>query len=167
MAKADLTAERLRELLNYDPETGVFTWRVRRSQMCKPVMLAGDFNTDKYWRIGIDGAQRPAHRLAWLYMTGEWPSHTIDHINGVRHDNRWCNLRDIPFQENMLNQHTQRKSKSGLRGAYPFGSRWYSLISVKGEKIQLGTFDTPEEAHAAYISAKAKYHKIEAHTSSS
>ena len=157
MAKADLTAERLRELLHYDPETGVFTVKVATSSRSRVGGQPGNLHPYGYLKIGLDGKLHAAHRLAWLYMTDEWPTHEIDHINRVKDDNRWANLRDVPSAINQQNK--VRASKSGLAGVSPDGHRWRSQITTGGVTKWLGRFDTPEEAHAVYVEAKRKLHE--------
>lgn len=156
MAKADLTAARLRELLHYDPETGVFTSRVVRNQL-RPGQPVGYLNDQSYIWFIVDCRYYKAHRAAWLYMTGEWPKHQIDHINRVKDDNRWANLRDVPAAVNSQNR--RHSSKSGLLGVSPDGRRWRTQISVGGVDKWLGRFDTPEEAHAVYLEAKRRLHE--------
>jgi hypothetical protein len=94
-----LTVERLRELLTYDPETGELRWRVTRRRAAKG-SLAGTLNRNGYRNIEVEQRCYKAHRLAWLYVTGEWPKETIDHINCKRDDNRWANLRQATTAEN-------------------------------------------------------------------
>jgi hypothetical protein len=162
-AKHTLTQERLKELLHYDPETGVFTNRATRNQLAKAGTEAGFVTSPQGYRsIGIKGRQYRSHRLAWLYVYGAWPEGDIDHINGVCDDNRIANLRDVSTSENCQNQRTVRSnSKSGLIGARQFRpGKWQSQIKVNGRCIHLGTFYSPEEAHAAYIAAKRKYHPM-------
>lgn len=113
--------------------------------------------------IHINGKRYRAHRLAWLYMTGEWPRHFIDHIDGNNKNNRFDNLRDVPQSVNRENQRNPRRgSKSGLQGVSeaPKGSikPWIAQITVRGEKIYLGTYDDPLEAHAVYINKKRELH---------
>ena len=159
MAKADLTAAQLRERLEYAPETGVFRWKkvfgARRAGT-----VAGSISTGGYWRLLI----RPhgafsAHRLAWLYVHGEWPTHQIDHINGNRLDNRIANLRDIPQSGNVQNRRrANADSTTGVLGVSPSRGRFGARIRLNNRLIWLGTYDTPGEAHAAYVSAKRKLH---------
>lgn len=110
----------------------------------------------------IDGTNFAAHRLAWLYTHGVWPEHWIDHRNRVRHDNRISNLRDVDMAHNRHNVGTKpnRNNKTGLLGVVRSanGKRFSSRISYPGKKnLYLGTFDTPEAAHAAFMAAKMKY----------
>lgn len=100
MAKTDITAEFLREILDYNPDTGVFIWKQKLSDRIVPGKVAGGAKTGSV-RIGVLGTNYLAHRLVWLYVTGEWPKHIISHINGNLNDNRFCNLRDIPKGQNM------------------------------------------------------------------
>ena len=154
----ELTAERLRELLHYDPETGVFT-RLVRSGPAKVGDVAGTADTHGYIQISVDGALYLAHRLAFLWMTGEWPPHQVDHINGVRADNRFANLRPATNAENMQNvRRPYSSNRIGLLGVCRHGNRFRATIKVDGRCIHLGTFDAPEQAHAAYLAAKRKLH---------
>lgn len=154
----ELTAERLREVLDYDPDTGVFTRKVRTGNV-KIGDVAGSFNGKGYIRIGIDGRLHRAHRLAWLYVTGEWPKDQIDHINGDRGDNRLANLREV---NNAENQHNLRKARAdnttGFLGVSPRYGKFRAYIMVDGKNKHLGCFPTPEAAHAAYLEAKRGLH---------
>jgi HNH endonuclease len=161
MAKADLTAQRLRELLHYDPETGVFTWRVKRGGT-NIGDVAGCLQDDGYLVIGVDYHVHLAHRLAWLYMTGAWPTCQIDHRFGVRADNRFSELRDVKERVNSQNMRAARSdSKSGLLGASwsKQAKKWHARIHVNKTYKHLGYFDTPEAAHEAYVAAKRKFHE--------
>jgi hypothetical protein len=161
-AHVPLTAERLRELLAYDPETGLF--RVLRAlpkcQREVGQVIGDSLSKAGYAMMCIEGRRYRAHRLAWLYVTGEWPSNEIDHINGIRNDNRFENLRDVPGR---INSQNQRKAKpfnqSGILGATKKRNRWSSAIGINGKTVRLGVFDTPEEAHAAYVKAKRELHE--------
>jgi hypothetical protein len=155
-----ISAERLRELLAYDPETGVFTWRVGNRRNVVPGQRAGCPDTGGYLLIRVAGRLVAAHRLAWLYVHGEWPSEQVDHINSVKTDNRICNLRLATRAQNMRNMGLRRSNTSGFKGAWKHGKRWKSVIMVDRRRIHLGCFDTPEEAHAAYCDAAEKYHGV-------
>lgn len=159
MALKSVTAARLRELLKYDPETGVFVSLTNRGRNTTEGRIAGGRRPNGYLVIRLDGVQHRAHRLAWLYMTGEWPEHEIDHINGDRADNRFANLRDVTRTVNQQNLRVaHRSSKSGLIGAWKRRNRWMAAIRVDGKQICVGQFDTPEEAHSAYLAAKRRLH---------
>lgn len=155
-----LTRERLCELLEYDPETGAFTRLIGRSG---PNARAGDVagcdNGAGYIRIYVDGAAFKAHRLAWFYAHGEWPSE-IDHINGDKADNRLCNLRPVTRSQNRMNVAAYRSNKSGYRGVsfYKPTQRWKAQIQVDGRKKSIGYYGTPEEAHRAYCEASRVLH---------
>lgn len=161
MSKQDkLTAERVRELFHYDPETGVFTRRIsRQGQHGRVGEIAGYLKPCGYVNIWI-GANYMAHRLAWLYVYGEWPNGQIDHINRVRNDNRIGNLRVVTHAQNMENRKVQRNNTSGYTGVYPdrCGRRWTARISSKGKWLYLGSFRSAEEASAAYRKAAAELH---------
>lgn len=152
-----LTAARLRELLSYDPETGVFRWRVYRARNARAGDVAGRIikaAPDKgggYRSIGIDGSEYLAQRLAWLHMTGEWPPAQVDHENRNRDDNAWRNLRDATRSQNQANRPAQANNTSGFKGvAFHKGAgRWRATLG----KRHLGLFDSPEQAHAAYAEA--------------
>jgi hypothetical protein len=155
-----ITQKRLQELLDYKPETGVFTWRVTRSHAIAGAP-AGWTDEQAYLQIGVDGVRYQASRLAWLYMTGEWPpSGYIDHRNTIPSDNRWQNLRDATKRTNQENRRRPGKNnKAGLLGVSPNGARWSASIVSHRRKRHLGTFDTPKQAHAAYIIAKRQLHE--------
>ncbi len=135
MGDQRITAARLRELLHYDPETGVFTWRVRRRRVrigASPKPTKGN----RYLRIGIDGAIWLAHRLAWLYMTGNWPKDDVDHRDGDGLNNRWSNLRDVtPVVNGQNRRGAQSNNRSGLLGASfdAFTGRYVAKIAVERE----------------------------------
>ena len=161
MATPNLTAARLRELLHYNPDTGLFTWLVSTTRRIRVGAVAGTLVTSGYVSIGVDRDLHRAHRLAWLYVYGEWPKHDIDHINGNRSDNRIANLRDVTRTVNLQNIRSAHKDKQSATplGVYADKKKWAAAIRVNGERCRLGTFDTPEEAHAAYLDAKRKYHE--------
>lgn len=159
--EARLTAERVRELFNYDPETGVFTRRVGRRAGTKAGDIAGSVKPSGYRSIWI-GANYMAHRLAWLYVHGTWPDGQVDHINQIKTDNRLANLRVVTHAQNMENRLPYRTNSTGLRGVYRRKTQpdhlFYAAIKVNRKTINLGAFRTAEEAHAAYCAAAAKLH---------
>ena len=153
-----LTQERLKELLHYDPETGVFIWRVRRG-MALAGSVAGNRRKNGRIAIYVDDVEHKAARLAWLYVHGVHPEKFIDHINGDPGDDRLSNLREVTNSENMQNQRRARtNSSSGLLGVVNNGGKWQATIRLDGVRKYLGTFKTPEEAHQAYLEAKRTIH---------
>lgn len=154
-----LTQERLKQLLSYSPDTGMFTWNVRKGSCSAGTRAGGTPDKNNYFGIRIDGMAYYSHRLAFLYMLGEWPKNIVDHINGDMHDNRWRNLRDVLPAENQQNMKKASKASStGLLGAFKCGRRFQSQIHAYGVHKHLGFFNTPEEAHAAYMEAKRRLH---------
>lgn len=162
MAAADsLTAARLREVLHYDPKTGVFTWLVTRGAVTAGD-VAGSANSNLYLRIAVDGRKYQAHRLAWLYMRGEWPPHQIDHRDTDKLNNRWKNIRPATNRQNGQNKRkAQANNKSGFLGVRRRGNKYGAAIEDNGKELWLGTFEAPEPAHAAYLEAKAKHHEYQ------
>ena len=144
----------LKELLDYDKNTGIFTWLKTRSPRAKAGDVAGNLRPDGYIRIGVKGSLYMAHRLAWLYVYGEWPSKEIDHINRVKSDNRIDNLKNCSSRENSLNRSSS--NVTGLTGVTQVGKRFSSRIRVEGKKLHLGMFDTAEQAHEAYLNEAKK-----------
>ena len=159
MAKPIISADRLRELLTYDADTGLFTRLVQTCNRVKVGDVAGRTDSHGYRQISVLGRKILAHRLAWLYIHGTWPSDQIDHINGVRSDNRIANLRDT---SNAINRQNERRARSnnqhGFMGVSTHGTRWKAKIGVDGNPRYIGSYDTPELAHAAYIEAKRLLH---------
>lgn len=156
-----LTKERLQSLLSYDEETGLFTWKVGR-RGANAGDIAGSPDKDGYVGIRVDYKRYKAHRLAFLYMTGSWPKDQVDHVNLVKSDNRWSNLREASVSQNAANRRV-RSGKQYLKGAYPQANRWYSHIRKNGKAYYLGSFLTEEEANAAYESAARLLHGEFAH----
>ena len=155
----EITAENLREILDYNRDTGVFTWRIAPRGHCAGA-VAGCLDSHGYVVIRVAGANRKAHRLAWLHTHGELPDGQVDHINGKRSDNRLANLRVVTGQENQHNRRTaQTNGTSGFLGASLQRGRWRAQIKVDGKKIHIGSFDTAEEAHQAYLVAKRERHQ--------
>lgn len=165
MAKADLTAQRLRELLHYDPKTGVFTRKTSQGGAVIGSAAGCSDAINGYIRIRVDGTLYKAHRLAWFFMTGGWPTQTVDHINQNKADNRFENLRDVEMQHNNQNRSAPNTgTRSGLRGVDWCRSRsqtktpWRATIGHNGAKLHIGYFSSPQEASSAYWLVKAKIH---------
>lgn len=166
MAKLNhtLTAERLREVLHYDPETGIFTWRVDKRSRKAGTTAGGRCTSHGYKIICIDYQRYHAHRLAWLYVYGTFPNEDIDHINNVRDDNRIANLRPATLSDNAQNLKKAKKQNScGLLGVTgpikgATGDRWYAQITKNSVHYFLGSFLTPDAAHQCYLEAKRKMH---------
>lgn len=144
-----MTSEKLRSRFRYDLETGLFHYRES-----VPPKVIGDVagGSDRYCRITIDGQKYSAHRLAWLYVYGEWPSRDIDHIDGNKMNNAISNLRLATHGQNMANcPSAQKNNKSGYRGVSFHNSGWFqAFLKVNKTRKYLGTFKTAEEAHEAY-----------------
>lgn len=164
---SDLTAERLRQVVHYDPETGIITWIDRgKDDFAQPSTYAtfvsrclgkeaGCPTGNGYRRITIDCQKHLSHRLAWLYVYGEWPSRHIDHINGDGCDNRIANLRDVSNAENHRNTRRHVTNSSGVCGVRlnRYGS-WAATIWNQAKIIHLGSFKSKEEAAAARKAAE-------------
>lgn len=153
MSKDELTSDLVREMLDYDSQTGVLTWRVRPSQGVRAGSVTGSLRDDGYLGVRIRMQSQLAHRLVWMWTTGDWPptGHEIDHVNGRRADNRWCNLRLATRAQNQMN----RKPNSGRdlpKGVTlsKRGKPYRAGIAVHGKMTHIGAYSTPEEASAAY-----------------
>jgi hypothetical protein len=157
MEKTELTQERLKELLSYDPETGVFRWLVKPSAQVGAGDVAGSTRLNGYRCIKIDRHGYQAHRLAWLYVYGIWPTDQLDHKFGVRADNRIAELREATRVENGRNRKMHRNNSSGFRGVSwnKFKRKWCAQIRLPGRIIYRGQFNTAKEASDSY-EAKAK-----------
>ena len=160
-----ISVERLREVLNYDPETGIFTRRIApsKSNMRFCGVVAGTTEPSGYTIIRVDRCAFKAHRFAVAYVEGEFPPAQVDHINGDRSDNRYANLRKATHAENHQNRTLDVRNKSGFVGVF-FNKKlqkWLAHIRLNRVGTHLGCFDTPEEAHAAYLAAKAQLHTFQ------
>ncbi len=146
----------LKELFHYDPETGVFTHLQSRGKG-KKGQSVGKVNCHGYVEMRVLNKLFGAHRLAYLYMTGEIPvlPLMVDHINGIRSDNSWRNLRLADYRQQCWNTPVHHHNQSGLKGSWPCKTtgRWQSMIQDGDRRIWLGRFDTPEDAHKAWIRA--------------
>lgn len=148
-----LTAERLREILSYDPLTGLWEWLVRASNRCAKGRFSGSPGSDGYPRIRIDGKNYPTHRLAVLYMTGEWPEADVDHKDRNRTNGTWDNLRPCTRSQNLANKVVRTDSATGVKGVAPnpYSKKNPFRVIVGGKHI--GCYPTTETASAAYIAA--------------
>lgn len=157
-ARKRIDAATLRDLLHYDPETGVFTWKVNRKGKAMTGAVAGN-TTGRYRKIQVCGRAYLAHRLAYFYMTGRWPESEIDHKDGDRLNNRWSNLRVATRTQNAQNCRKQTGCSSSYKGVYLNSARkdWHAQIRIDGKRKHLGYFRTEEDAYAAYCAAAAKH----------
>lgn len=146
-----ITQERLKQVLRYDPETGTFT-RIRKGVNPK----VGSINSWGYLLIRVDGRSYLAHRLAWLYVNGKFPSGQIDHVDRNKLNNRIDNLRDVNDSDNKQN----REGKGWVRLDKNLARPYMAQIRTNGRDRHLGYFATPEEAHRAYLDAKAAEHPM-------
>jgi hypothetical protein len=152
----DLCHDRLVEVLNYEPETGKFFWKVSVKGR-KIGEQAGRVMQKGYRQLCVDYKQYLEHRLAWFYVYKQWPKYQIDHINEIKTDNRICNLRDVGQTTNLLNQsNPQKNNNSGFRGVCFFkgNGKYRAQLMISGKQHHLGYFDTAENAYQAYLSAK-------------
>lgn len=154
----ELTVERLRELLRYEPVTGEFFWLAR--PRIRAGKRAGNVRPkDGRRSIRVDCKLYLAARLAWLYMTGKWPAHQVDHFDTNPTNDAWRNLRDLPSAKNAQNRRQAGpRSSTGLLGVNKNGARFQAALTLDGRRYRFGTYDTPEQAHAAYVEGKRQLH---------
>jgi hypothetical protein len=151
--------DRVKELVDYDKDSGQFTWKVYRGGKAKAGTLAGSVRADGYSAICIDLCSYKSSRLAWLLVTGEDPGEMdIDHINGDVADNRFFNLRLATESQNCCNRKKRSDNTSGFKGVYPMGKKWAAQIRANRKTKHLGVFETPELAHQAYINQANALH---------
>lgn len=153
-----LTPERLRELLHYDPDTGIFTWTRSTSNRAVAGKTAGCATPSGYVLLRIDDVLYKAHRLAWFYAYAVWPSKGLDHINRIPCDNRLQNLREANQSENMQNAGPQKNNRSGIPGVFFTGKSWSAYIAINKKRTYLGFFKTKSEAVSARFAAAARLH---------
>lgn len=158
--KKELTQERIRQVLDYNPETGVFTWKVVASNRRPVGSVAGTSNWKGYTIITVDKVRVPAHRLAFLYMMGEMPKGQVDHKNGVKGDNSWGNLREASPSQNRYNAGPQANNTTGFKGVFwsKRGGRFLAQIASERKLHYIGYFDCPREAAHAYNKAAIELH---------
>lgn len=156
--ESGITQEYLKEILDYNPVSGEFHWKVKYSRKNNQGQLAGVLQSG-YIKINIKGVFIGAHRLAWIYETGSWPKHMIDHIDCDRSNNRFANLREATKSQNMLNRGPQRNNTSGLKGV-SFSKRsglWIAQLQVKNKNYHFGYHKTKEQAAEAFKEGYEKY----------
>ena len=158
-SKLDITIEHLRESLDYNAQTGVFTWRKNHRRPDLIGKTAGSIHSAGYISIAVHNIKRLAHRLAWFYVTGNMPDGHIDHINGNKLDNSFANLRQVTRFGNLQNMRQATKAnKVGLLGVSAHQGKWRAQIMANGKRIRASGFDTPELAYQRYLELKRKHH---------
>ena len=155
----ELTAEYLRSVLHYDPDTGIFTWKVGSANRVKVGDVAGSTGVNGYLQIKLQSRKHKAHRLAWLHFHGVWPKDQIDHVNRNRSDNRLVNLRDVTNKQNLQNAGKYSHNTSGHPGVSwdKQNSKWRAQIMHNQKMIHLGYFTDIEDAIAARKAGELKY----------
>lgn len=152
---SDLTAERARQVWDYDCNTGIFRWRISPSAHIPVATVAGSINKQGYRVIVFEGLHYACHRLAWLFVYGEWPNGGLDHEDTIKDHNWIGNLRPATKSQNGANMLCHRDNAAGYKGVSFHRGKWTAQIRTNGRNLHLGRHDTPEAAHAAYV-AKAK-----------
>ena len=155
-----ISHKKLTELVSYDQNTGLFTRLKRTAPRTNPGELAGNKNNKGYIRLMLNCKNYQAHRLVWFYVTGFWPKKQIDHINGVKTDNRIANLRLANGYESQQNRKLNKNNTSGHHGvSYDKNvKKWRARIKANGVRVSCGFYVSPEDASMAYLSAKGKLH---------
>ena len=159
MTNKNLTQAELKEQVIYDTNTGDFFWKITKKGV-KIGNKIGSKTKDGYIRIMLNYQEYKAHRLAWLYMVGNFPKEFIDHANGIKTDNRFCNLRESTNMQNQQNVGLVISNTSGYKGISKNKSdgKWRAQCRVGKVKKHLGTFDTPELASSAYVEFAKQLH---------
>jgi hypothetical protein len=149
--------DRILEVLEYDPVSGIFRWRVSVGRVCAGSVAGGKGDPKGYLGVRIDGIGYSLHRLAWKIMTGEEPPEEVDHRDLCTRNNAWSNLRAADVRESRRHTGMRKNNTSGYKGVHRYRDRWGSKIVVEGREIRLGSYDTPEEASEAYQAAASRY----------
>ena len=157
----NLSQNELKTWMHYDPCTGVFTWIKKPNKSITIGTKAGSLEPNGYLRTRIHQKALFLHRLAWLYMTGEWPPCACDHINGDKQDNRWSNIRLASGSQNQCNRKKPRNNTSGVKGVSWDASRgtWNVSIKIKGKSINAGRFKTMDQAKEAVKKKREELHE--------
>lgn len=154
-----ITLERLREVMDYEPKTGIAKWKLLPKAKVRNDHIMGSHDSKGYLQVMIDRKRYKVHRLIFFYMTGQWPKDQIDHINRNKSDNRWLNLREANNSQNQINRYVQKNNYSGIKGVrYREDTKnpWEARITKNKKLIRLGFFSTAEEASLAYKEAANK-----------
>lgn len=159
MSKSNLTQKELKSIFYYDPETGIFTRKIKLAQSSKTGEIVGVLTKSRHLKAAIRNKEYYLHRLAWFYMTGSWPKDQIDHINQNPGDNRFCNLRGVNNQENNKNQSLRITNKSGFTGINwdKETSKWTARIMINYKTLFLGCYEGLDDAIEARKEANIKY----------
>jgi len=145
--------------LNYNKDTGIFTWLKDGTRGVKAGDIAGSKTKDGYIKLSVGGKKILAHRVAWLLVYGEFAQGNLDHINRNKSDNRIKNLRLATYEQNAQNREKNSKNTSGYKGVtwHKRDKKWQAAITVKGKVLHLGYYSIPEDAFVAYVQASKKY----------
>ena len=154
--KMELTTEQIKEYLEYFPETGKIIWKKTKNNRALKGTEAGCLEKSGYIRLRFNNKLFSAHRIAWFLYTGSFPTFHLDHINGIRNDNRISNLREATTYQNSQN----RRNLKGYTWMPNRKKPWHAQLKNNGKMICLGYYETEEEAHAAYLEGKKKYHSF-------
>lgn len=153
-----LTLERLQEILSYNPDTGVFLWVKPRAIRHNVGDIAGGIDARGYRRIVVFGRSVAAYRLAWFFSFGTWPPEDVDHINGIRSDDRLANLRLASRSQNNCNRGPQKNNRTGYIGVHPDHGTYRARINFQRRRINIGNFPTADAAARAYDAEAKRLH---------
>ena len=155
MPKKKLTQERLKKLLHYDPDTGIFAWKVSRGTV-KVGKITGYVDINGYTIIGVDHKIYTAHRLAWLFVYGYFPENDLDHIDRIRYHNWILNLREVSHQCNVRNSGNRKDNISGVKGVswHKREKKWVAQIAVNEKQISIGGYSSFDNAACARLAGE-------------